>query len=614
MVERLIGILLMLLGSLLAACAPGAISGATPTATRSTIAAPTPCCGADYAALVEAFKAKGRAAEPGEEIFDPVFSVKERFLNLPRARVQVMEYQTEADAQAEAAKISPDGFQVGNSIVDWVDPPHLYRVNRLIVLYVGRDETTLDLLPRVLGRQFAGAPPDEPTPTIVFAPTVPPPTPAPTFNATPDPRTPTMTPPDVAQATIAARATASPFPTAGPVAIQRGTPASATARRDGLSLSVELPKDSYLAGEGGQATLTLRNDGAETIFVGVGHDLAQLILLDEQGHEPPPFPWYSVPRPGVPYLAQLAAGQVITSTINFHAPPIKPASEHKYVLWAWTQFSRLATENGNGPDNLWLHLESGPIPLLILTPGPSKQLNAKLSADRSGWRVQVTDGRGHVPNSPMWGAMEAATYESFYGGPLKENAEGEWSGTWPDHIEGNETIVRAWVSAPGYVTAIASVMVPGNRSGKTMFDAQPLPRSIFPSLEAAQAALNLPLSVPKQLPPGDDTSTGWRSRTARTMAIAASFVWQDYRFAENSWLELTQMNWTEKFESAGWGQARHDPEAQQVRVSGATAYLVKQFDWWILDWKVGDVGFELHAPVGAISREQLLQIAQSVQP
>jgi hypothetical protein len=156
-------------------------------------------------------------------------------------------------------------------------------------------------------------------------------------------------------------------------------------------------------------------------------------------------------------------------------------------------------------------------------------------------------------------------------------------------------------------------MVSGNRSGKTMFDAQPSPRAIFPSVDAARAAVNLPLAAPKSLPPGatldhvevEDSTYDSQRRT---------FVWQVYHLATNDWLELTQMNWTERFESAGWGQARYETEAQQVRVSGTTAYLVKQFDWWILDWKVGDVGFELHAPAQVVSREQLLHIAESVQP
>lgn len=590
----------VLMASLFAACAPGALSRVTPTATRNAIMG--------YAALVQAFKAEGAAVQPGEEISDPLFSVKERILDLPRARVQVMEYPTEADAQAEAAKISPDGFQVGNAMVDWVAPPHFYRANRLIALYIGRDMTTLQLLQRVLGRQFAGAPPDQPTPTIVYAPTMLPPTPAPTV--TPDPRTPTMMPSDLARATIAARATASPFPTADAVTITRGQPVRAIARRDGLAFSIDLPKDNYLAGEGARAEITLRNDGVETLFIGVGHDLAQLIVLDEQGHEPAPYPWFSPPRSGPPVMAELAPGAVITSTLNFHAPP---TSAHQYVLWAWIHFSRAAPENGNGPDNLWRHLESGPIPLVLSTPDPSQQLSAQLEADRRGWRVKVTDGRGCVPNAPMWGIMEAATYNSISGSLLQENAQGEWSGTWSDYIQGNQTLVRVWVSAPGYATAIASVAVPGNRSGQTMFDAQLPPRAIFPSVDAARAAVNLPIFTPQSLSPSttldhveveDSTYDGHRR----------TFVWQVYRLTTNNWLELTQMNWTEQFESAGWGQARYDPEAQVVHVSDATAYLVKQFDWWILDWKVGNIGFELHAPARVVSVDQLLRIAESVQP
>src|SRR6266542_2346347 len=55
------------------------------------------------------------------------------------------------------------------------------------------------------------------------------------------------------QATIIARATASPFPTAGPAAVQTGQPSIASARRGGLSLQVRLAKNSYRSGEAGWA-------------------------------------------------------------------------------------------------------------------------------------------------------------------------------------------------------------------------------------------------------------------------------------------------------------------------------------------------------------------------
>ncbi len=162
---------LLLAVLLMAACAPGAMPGVTPTEVRVSIQ--------DYASLVEAFKAQGVAAQPGEEIDDPVFAIKGRAVNLPNARLQVIEYATEAQAQAVAATITPDGFGVGNAQVEWVEPPHFYRANRMIVLYFGQDEATLALLPRVLGPQFAGYVPPPASPTSGPRPSLPPPPTAP---------------------------------------------------------------------------------------------------------------------------------------------------------------------------------------------------------------------------------------------------------------------------------------------------------------------------------------------------------------------------------------------------------------------------------------------------
>ncbi|MCC7354539.1 MAG: hypothetical protein IT330_12395, partial [Anaerolineae bacterium] len=63
---------------------------------------------------------------------------------------------------------------------------------------------------------------------------------------------------------VAVRATASPFPTAGPPTVQPGQPARVFAQRGGLSLRLEVTKDTYLAGEGGRAEIALSNDGPET--------------------------------------------------------------------------------------------------------------------------------------------------------------------------------------------------------------------------------------------------------------------------------------------------------------------------------------------------------------
>ncbi len=85
--------------------------------------------------------------------------------------IQVYAYPTTADAAQDAARIAADGFDfapttdgtLAATTVDWVDSPHFFRQDRLIVLYLGEDPRLLAQLERVLGEQFAGG---TPAPTI----------------------------------------------------------------------------------------------------------------------------------------------------------------------------------------------------------------------------------------------------------------------------------------------------------------------------------------------------------------------------------------------------------------------------------------------------------------
>ena len=56
----------------------------------------------------------------------------------------------------------------------------------------------------------------------------------------------------------------------------------------------------------------------------------------------------------------------------------------------------------------------------------------------------------------------------------------------------------------------------------------------------------------------------------------------------------------------------HYGEAQALTVSGQPAYLMQSLAWWTLDWKLGNDGFELRAPISAISAGGLLAVAASV--
>jgi hypothetical protein len=86
-----------------------------------------------------------------------------------------------------------------------------------------------------------------------------------------------------------------------------------------------------------------------------------------------------------------------------------------------------------------------------------------------------------------------------------------------------------------------------------------------------------------------------------------------YDLPGGAWLELTQRVSAEQYEGAGWGEARYDPEAQQLAVGAARSYLVRRYGAWLLNWKLGTAGFELRTPVDALAAEELAGLAASVQ-
>ncbi len=417
-------------------------------------------------------------------------------------------------------------------------------------------------------------------------------------------------------ATVSARATTSPFPTA--VAIKTAGSTRVTARRDGLSFELALPKDTYAAAEGGQARVTFRNESAEVLFVqGDGRRVAPLALLDEQGHEPLPYPWMEVTFPSIAIAERkLAPGEVFSETIDFQLPPSEQIGNHYFVLWAQTHVARAAPDWKDIPDNVWLRFEVGPVPLRIVAPDVSQQLRAQLQADHHGWRLKVTDARGQVPNRPLWGMWEAETENSASKWALPDNARGEW--VQADALEwmgaNAQIAVRAWVAAPGYVTAVVTQTVPGSGDAWRSFRLQqPPPRQTLPSLDAAQSAMGLPLYRPARLPSGA-TLNSVDLEIVPYGDGRRSNVYQIYRLKDDAWLELIQKNSKDQSPSEGWGQARWDLEARVVAVGANAGALIQQFDWWVLDWKMNEVGFELRAPVTALSMQDLVSIASSVQP
>ncbi|MBI3158391.1 MAG: hypothetical protein HYZ26_02180 [Chloroflexi bacterium] len=119
-------------------------------------AQPGAAAGLDQAGLIEALGAAGAEVDLGEPVEQAFFSMTGQILSVNGADVQVFEYASAEDMEADAALVAEDGGSVGTSMITWVATPHFFKSGRVLVLYVGDDAAVLELLLGVLGEQFAG--------------------------------------------------------------------------------------------------------------------------------------------------------------------------------------------------------------------------------------------------------------------------------------------------------------------------------------------------------------------------------------------------------------------------------------------------------------------------
>lgn len=110
----------------------------------------------DYVSLVDHLRSAGATVVPTGSVTQPFFSVPGLVITVNGEQVQIYEYANDDGANTDAARISPDGGTIGNSMVDWVASPHFYKVGQLIVLYVGTNKAVTHVLEMTLGPQFAG--------------------------------------------------------------------------------------------------------------------------------------------------------------------------------------------------------------------------------------------------------------------------------------------------------------------------------------------------------------------------------------------------------------------------------------------------------------------------
>ncbi|MBC9003613.1 hypothetical protein [Micromonospora aurantiaca (nom. illeg.)] len=115
----------------------------------------------DQVSLVDNLRQRTVTVEIGGVAEQPFLSVNGTQLRLSGAglaspaTIESYEYDTAAAATQDAEKIDPNGDPKTSKIA-WIAPPHFYRAQRLIVLYVGADAATMQLLAGLLGPPFAG--------------------------------------------------------------------------------------------------------------------------------------------------------------------------------------------------------------------------------------------------------------------------------------------------------------------------------------------------------------------------------------------------------------------------------------------------------------------------
>ncbi len=116
-----------------------------------------------YTDLINYLQKAGLTVEP-EGTADPLLpciSAEKTFeMTVNGGKIQVFEFKDKEAADSQAERISPNGTSIINSEIAcsilFVDTPHFFEKNNLIVLYVGNNTLVINALIEQFGVQFAG--------------------------------------------------------------------------------------------------------------------------------------------------------------------------------------------------------------------------------------------------------------------------------------------------------------------------------------------------------------------------------------------------------------------------------------------------------------------------
>ena len=111
----------------------------------------------NYDNLLNELKASKLKVETSGVITQAFFSVEGKIIKVSNEDIQVFEYPDKSKADADIKLIAPKGNPIGANWITWVSDPHFYRTDKMLILYVGKNEEIIKLLNEMLGLQFAGS-------------------------------------------------------------------------------------------------------------------------------------------------------------------------------------------------------------------------------------------------------------------------------------------------------------------------------------------------------------------------------------------------------------------------------------------------------------------------
>ncbi len=110
----------------------------------------------DYSSFVAQLTNEGVAVKETGELVQPFFSITGYTIKADEQDIQIFEYAHGGAMAEDAGLVSPDGFSVGTTMLNWIDSPHFYKAGRIIVIYIGDDADIINTLEHIIGPQFAG--------------------------------------------------------------------------------------------------------------------------------------------------------------------------------------------------------------------------------------------------------------------------------------------------------------------------------------------------------------------------------------------------------------------------------------------------------------------------